>query len=146
MLCWEHVLYSMEKVWIRVYRTLSFPATMASERVGRWNRLKCYMVVGAKPRCFGMRRESIKFWTQHTARSRETSSYGGRELEDCTVKTRVMPTKDDENWVLKLEITCTSRCYLWEGYDISRYEANSHQESLVHSRSRRREKNSRQSF
>jgi hypothetical protein len=44
------------------------------------------MVVGAKPRCFGMRRESVKFWTRHTTRSQETSSYDGRELEDHVVK------------------------------------------------------------
>jgi hypothetical protein len=69
-----------------LYRTPSFPTTMASERVGRWHRLRCYMVVGAKPRCFGMRRESVKFWTRHTTRSQETSSYDGRELEDHVVK------------------------------------------------------------
>jgi hypothetical protein len=46
------------------------------------------MVVGVKPHCFGMRQESTKFWTRHTARSRETSSYGARELEDRTVKTK----------------------------------------------------------
>jgi hypothetical protein len=82
------MLCSIEEIGIRVYRTLSFPATTASERVGRWPRLRCYMVVGAKPRCFGMRWESIKFWTRHTARSQETSSYGGRELENRVVKTK----------------------------------------------------------
>jgi hypothetical protein len=81
------VLYSTEEIGIRVYHTLSFPATMASERVGRWHRLRCYMVVGARPHLFGMRQEKVKFWTRHTARSRETSSYGGRKLEDRVVKT-----------------------------------------------------------
>jgi hypothetical protein len=35
-----------------------------------------------------MRWESVNFWTRHNGRSRETSSYGGRELEDRTVKTK----------------------------------------------------------
>jgi hypothetical protein len=82
------VLYSTEDVEIRVYHTPNFPAAMTSERVGTWHHLICYMVVSAKPHCFGMRWESVKFWTQHTARSRETSSYGGRELEDHAVKTK----------------------------------------------------------
>jgi hypothetical protein len=80
------VLCSIKEIGIRVYRTPSFPTTMASERVRRWHRLRCYMVVGAKPRCFGMKWESVKFWTRHTARSRETSLYGGRELEDRVVR------------------------------------------------------------
>jgi hypothetical protein len=46
------------------------------------------MFVGAKPHCFGMRRESIKFWTRHIAKSRETSSYDGREHKDHAVKTK----------------------------------------------------------
>jgi hypothetical protein len=66
----------------------SFLTTVTMKRVGRWHRLRCYMVVGDKPYCFGMRRESVKFWTQHSARRRETSSYGGRELEDRAVKTK----------------------------------------------------------
>jgi hypothetical protein len=79
---------STEEVRIRIYRMPSFPATMASERVGRWHHLRCYMVIGSKPRCFGMRLESVKFWTRHTAKSQETCSYGGRELEDRAVKTK----------------------------------------------------------
>jgi hypothetical protein len=47
------MLYNTEEIGIRVYRTPSFLATMASERVGRWHRWRCYMVVGAKPHCFG---------------------------------------------------------------------------------------------
>jgi hypothetical protein len=55
------MLYSTKEVRIRIYRILSFPATMASERVRRWHHLRRYMVVGAKPHCFGMRWESVKF-------------------------------------------------------------------------------------
>jgi hypothetical protein len=51
-----------------------------------------------------------------------------------------MSTIDKENQLLKLEITCTPRYHLGEVYDVSRYEAGSHQSALVHSRSRRREK------
>jgi hypothetical protein len=52
-----------------------------------------------------------------------------------------------ENWVLKLEITCTSRCHLSEDYDVSRYETSSCLGSLIRSRSQKREKkNWRQSF
>jgi hypothetical protein len=80
------VLCSTEEIGIRVYRTPSFPTIMASKRVGRWHYLRCYIGIGAKPHCFGMRRESLKFWTRHTARSREISSYGGREHEDCVVE------------------------------------------------------------
>jgi hypothetical protein len=46
------------------------------------------MIIGAKPHCFRMRWERVKFWTRHTARRREPSLYGGRELEDHTVKTK----------------------------------------------------------
>jgi hypothetical protein len=82
------VLNSTEEIGIRVCCTPSFPTTMASERVGRWHHLRCYMAVGAKPHCFGMRWDSVKFWTRHTTRSQEISSYGGRELEDRIVKTK----------------------------------------------------------
>jgi hypothetical protein len=58
----------------------------------------------------------------------------------CSQDRSAIPTIDEENWVLKLEITCTSRCHLCEVYNVSRYEASSHLGSLVHSRSRRREK------
>jgi hypothetical protein len=53
---------------------------------------------------------------------------------------RVMPTLDEENCVLKLEIIYTSRCRLWEVYGVSWYEPSSHLGSLVQSRSQRREK------
>jgi hypothetical protein len=44
------------------------------------------MVVGAEPRYFGIRPENECFWTRHIASSRDTSSYGERESENCTVK------------------------------------------------------------
>jgi hypothetical protein len=70
------VLYHMEGVGIRAYRTSSSPTTIAIKRVGRWYHSRCYMVIGVEPRYFGMRWKGVKFWTQHIARSREASSYG----------------------------------------------------------------------
>jgi hypothetical protein len=65
----------------------------------------------------------------------------------CYWGRRVTPIIEQENWVLKLETKYTSRCYLWEIYDVLRNEASSHLGSLVHSRSRRRDKmNERQNF
>jgi hypothetical protein len=63
-----------------------------------------------------------------------------RTCKMCSRDRRAMPTIGKENWVLKLEIMCTSRCRLCEVYDVSRYEPNSHLGQLVYSRSRRREK------
>jgi hypothetical protein len=51
-----------------------------------------------------------------------------------------MVTIGRENRVLKLKIMCTSSHHLCEVYDVSRYKANSHLHSLVHPRSRKREK------
>jgi hypothetical protein len=44
------------------------------------------MVIGVKPHCFGA--EPQGFWTRHTARSRETSSYGEREPAGCAIETK----------------------------------------------------------
>jgi hypothetical protein len=77
----------MEEVRIRVYHTPSSPTTIATKRVWRWHRSRCYMVVGAEPHCFGIRWENKKIWTQHFVRCRETSSYCEKESADCAVKT-----------------------------------------------------------
>jgi hypothetical protein len=37
------MLCSTKEVRIRIYRTPSFPATIASEKVRRWHRFRCYM-------------------------------------------------------------------------------------------------------
>jgi hypothetical protein len=47
--CWELVLCSTEWVGIRVYRTLTFHTTIATKRVLRWHRLRCYIVVAVEP-------------------------------------------------------------------------------------------------
>jgi hypothetical protein len=39
----------------------SFPTTIAIKRVWRWRQLRCYTVVGAEPRYFGMRLENGRF-------------------------------------------------------------------------------------
>jgi hypothetical protein len=44
------------------------------------------MVIGTEPNCFGMTLENKKVLDPTSARCRETSSYGERELEDCIVK------------------------------------------------------------
>jgi hypothetical protein len=106
------------------------------------------MVVGAEPQCFGMRLENGRFLDSTYCRKSIDKFIGwDRTCRLCRQGRRDMSTVGEENWVLKLETTYTSRCHLWEGYDVWRYEASSHLGSMVHSRSRRGEKkNWKQNF
>jgi hypothetical protein len=125
--------------WL-VYRILSSPITIATKRVWRWHRLRCYMVIGVEPHCFGMILENGKFLDPTYYRMpRDKFGWWERTIGLCGRGRRVMPTMGEENWVLWLEIMCTSRCHLWRDYDISRNEASSHLGSLVCSISWRRE-------
>jgi hypothetical protein len=44
------------------------------------------MVVGAKPRCFGMRLENGRFSDPTYCKSQEASLHGEGEPTDCTIK------------------------------------------------------------
>jgi hypothetical protein len=139
-ICWELVLCSTEWVGIRVYRTLTFLTTIATKRVLRWHRLRCYIVVAVEPHCFGMRPENDKFLDPtYYMMLRDKSGWWERTWGLRSWGRRVMPIIGEENWVSRLEVMCTSRCHLWEDYDVSMYEASSHLGSLVRSRSWRRE-------
>jgi hypothetical protein len=130
----------MEDVGIRVYRMSSSPTTIATKRVWRWRRPRCYMVVGVKPCCFRIRWENGKFFDSTFCKmSWDKFVWWERTCGLRSQDRRVTPIIGEENWVLKFETTHTSRCYLWEGYDVSRYETSSHLGTLVCSRSRRRE-------
>jgi hypothetical protein len=98
------------------------------------------MVVGAEPRCFGMRLENGRFLDQtYCKKPRDKFTWWERTYGLHNRGRRAMPTIGDKNWVLNLQIMCTTRCQLWEVYDVSRYKANSHLGSFVHSWSWRRE-------
>jgi hypothetical protein len=134
------VLYSTEEVEIRVCRTLSSPITIATNRVWRWHRSICYMVVGAELCCFRMRLESGRFFDPtYYKKSRDKFVWWEGTCGLRGQDRRVMSIISEESWVLKFEITCTSSCHLWEVYDVLRYETSSHLGSLTHSRSHRRE-------
>jgi hypothetical protein len=95
------------------------------------------MVIGAKPRCFGIRWENIIFLDSTFCKmSRDKFKWWERTCGLCSQDRRVTPIIGEQDWVLKLETMYTSRYYLWEGYDILMYEASSHIGSLVLSRSR----------
>jgi hypothetical protein len=138
-ICWELVLCSTEEVGIRVYYMPSSPIIIVTKRVWRCRYWRCYMAVCSELRCFGMRLENIRFLDPtYWKILRDKFIWWDRTWRLRSQDRRVMPTIDEENWVLKLEIIYTLRCHLWEDYDISRYEANSHIGSLVRSRSQRR--------
>jgi hypothetical protein len=131
----------MEEVEIRIYRTPSSPTIIATKIVWRWHRLRCYMVVGAEPRCFGIRQENRKILDSTFCKmSWDKFLWWERTCELHSQDRRVTSIIGEENWVLKLETMYTLRCYLWERYDVSRYETSSHLGTLVRSRSRRRER------
>jgi hypothetical protein len=76
----------MEEVRIRVYRTPSFPTTIATKRVWRLHHLRCYMIIGVNPVVLQEDWRTEGFWTRHIARSREINLHGERKLVDCAVK------------------------------------------------------------
>jgi hypothetical protein len=140
-ICWESALYSTKGVGIRAHRTSSSPIKIAIKRVWRWHRLRYCMVVGAEPCCFRMRLENVKFLDPTYCK--EPRAKFVRWERTCTLRSqdrRVTLIIGEDNWVLKLDTMYTSRWYLWEGYDVSRYERSSHQGTLVRSWSWRREK------
>jgi hypothetical protein len=76
------MLYSTGEVGIRVYHMASFLITTATKKARRWHRLRCYMVVGAKHYCFGMRLEKDKFLVP-----KFYGMPGDKSIpEDCTIK------------------------------------------------------------
>jgi hypothetical protein len=99
---------------------------------------------------YGHRCQTPLFWSETRERKfldptycrkpRNKIVWWGRTCGLCNQDRRAMPTIGEENLVSKLEIMCTSRCHLWQVYDISSYEAISHLGSLIHSRSQRWEK------
>jgi hypothetical protein len=116
---WEPMLCSMEEVGKRVYHTPSSHTPIAIKRVWIWCRLRCYMVEGTKPHCLGMRLENRRFLDPtYCKKSRDKFVWWERTCRLHNQDRRVTPTIGEENWVLKLEIMCTSRCHLWEVYDI----------------------------
>jgi hypothetical protein len=141
-ICWEHVLCSAEGVGIRVNRTWSSPTTIVIKRVWRWRCLRCYMVIGAEPRCFRVRLGNGRFLDPtYGKKPRDKFVWWERACGLRSQDRRAMPTIGKENWVLKLKIAYSSRHHLWGVYDVSRYEASSHLSSFfVHSRQRKREK------
>jgi hypothetical protein len=95
---------------------------------------------GVEPHCFRMILENGRFLDLTYYRMpRDKFRWRERTLGLCGRGRSVMPTMGEDNWVSWLEITCTSRCHLWQDYDISRNEASSHLGSLVCSISWRRE-------
>jgi hypothetical protein len=106
------------------------------------------MVVGAESRCSRVRLKNRRFLDPtYCKKPRDKFAWWERTWELSSHNRRAIPTIDEGNWVLKLEIMCTSRCHWWEVYDVSRYEACSHLGSLICSRLRKREKkNWRKSF
>jgi hypothetical protein len=126
----------------------SSPTTIVVERDWRWRHSRCYMVIGAKPRYFGVRLMNGRFLGQiYCRKPRDKFVRWGSTWGLCSQGGRDMSTIAEDKWVLKLEITCTSRYHLWEVYDVSRYEANSRLSLLDRSTSRKRhKKNWRQNF
>jgi hypothetical protein len=126
----------------------SSPTTIVVERDWRWRHSRCYMVIGVKPHYFGVRQMNGRFLGQiYCRKPRDKFVWRGSTWGLCSQGRRDMSTIGEDKWVLKLEITCTSRYHLWEVYDVSRYEANSHLRLLDRSRSRKRDKkNWRQNF
>jgi hypothetical protein len=135
------VLCCIEEVEIRAYHTSNSPTTIVIKRVWRWRHLRWYKVIGAELYCFGMRLENRRHLDPtYCMKLRDKFIWWERTWGLCSQDRRDMPTIGEENWVLKLEAMCTSRCHLWGVSDISRYEANLHLGSFVHSRSWKGEK------
>jgi hypothetical protein len=71
---------------------MSSPTTIATKIVWRWHRLRCYTVIGSKPRCFGLRLRTKSVWIWHTARHWETS-VGGHKLHIFTANIRTFHSR-----------------------------------------------------
>jgi hypothetical protein len=142
------VLCRTKGVGIRAYRMPSYPTTTAIMKVWWWHHPRCYMVVVTEPRCFGIRLESERLlYPTYKMMPRDKFVWRERTWGLHNQSRRVMPDINEKNWAMKLEIMWTPRYHQWEVYDISRFKANSHIGSLVHSRSwKRKKKNRRQNF
>jgi hypothetical protein len=55
---WDLTLTGLHQ---RVCHMPSSPTTIAIKRVWRWSRLRCYMVIGVEPHCFGVWLENGRF-------------------------------------------------------------------------------------
>jgi hypothetical protein len=90
--CWELVLCSMEGVEKRVCHMLSSPTTIAIRRVRRWRYLRCYMVVGVKIHCFGVRLHNRMFLDPMSCKKpRSKFVWWERTCELCNQGRRVIP-------------------------------------------------------
>jgi hypothetical protein len=118
--------------WYKNLPYAEFSYNNSCEDSWRWHRLRCYMVVGVEPHYFGARLENGRFLNlTYGKKPRDKFVWWEKECGSHSLGRRAMPTISEYNWVLKLEIACTSSLHLV---------------SLVPSWSRKREENLKAEF